>query len=107
VQRLAEKDRRIVATQVHEHGPDLVGAVAETTEGLLDLRHGRTADRGPVTGHGDAVDRQVKGILQLDEQPGGGLLADAGYQAERREVVIGQDPRQLGRTMHAEHRQGQ
>ncbi len=88
-QRVAQElfDRPVL-TELTEHLAHLVVAVAEADERVAHLgarvRRGRARHRGEIEiGH-------VEPGLQVDEQPLGGALADAGHGDEGVEVVFGE-----------------
>ena len=112
-QRLAEQDRR-------------VAVVGQVDAGPRGPRRGRSRARpappGPrARGDGAAVARRrpaataarrldvghVEPGLQLDQQPGRRLAADAGHEAQGVDVVVGQDPAQRVGRVDREDGQGQ
>ena len=93
----------IVAGQVTEHRPDLLKGVAKATKRLLNLDEGRACPAGGLGPGGNPVDGHVEGAFEFDEQPGGGLLADPGNQAQSGYILVSDHPGQLKGPVHAEH----
>ena len=100
-----------VVGQVGQHLADLVVGVAEAGEGVAHVgpaptdRPRRGRDRGQRRRVAEVGDDEPG--LELDEQAGGGLLADPGHQAQGAEVVVGQDAGQRERRVDRQDRQGQ
>ena len=100
--RAAASTRRVGGRQLAQRLADLVGAVAEPGERLAhvaDRRRRRRRRPAPPTASSTG---RTSRLLQLDEQPLGGLLADAGHEGQRGEVAAGDDVDQRRRRVGGE-----
>ena len=105
-----------VGRQAAEGLADLVGAVAEPGQGGPHLGPGGRPGRAPAgcrPARTDAEELDVGAVeldvepgLELDEQPGRGLLADAGHQHQGVGVVGEHGPLQRRRRVHRQQGQG-
>ena len=94
----------VAVGQLAQHGEHLVGLVAEAGERLAHVGAGRGAWPAPPgrpppapAGHREVELGDVEAGLELDQQAGRGLLADAGHEAQRVEVVVGEHLAQRAR----------
>ena len=88
---------------------DLVGAVAETFECGANISSGIAAGRRLAAvpgGHGDLAFWQVEFGLQLHHKPSCRLLPDAGNEAERSDIILGDGATPLRRWLEGEAERG-